>query len=184
MSLHVVTQTLERAEWLDRPARAAQNLVTRAYEAAGPAGETVHAAFHGDWLGHSLHAATVVVPVGSWTTAVALDTLDSVRGTEELAKGSDTALTLGLVTALAAATAGWTDYHEVTDPHVRRIGAIHAGLNIATIGVMGASLVQRRRGSRKSGRALALFGFGVMLLSAYLGGAMTYEQQAGVGRRG
>ncbi len=176
MSLTVVTEALERAKWIDRPAQSAQALVTRAYSAAGPAGQTVHAVLHGDWLGHSLHAATVVVPLGAWTTTVVLD------ATKQDA-GADAALALGLVTALFAAAAGWTDYHEMNDSHVRRIGAVHASLNVAAIGVMGASLVQRRRGHRSSGRALALLGFAVVLVSAYLGGAMTYERGAGVGRR-
>lgn len=79
MTLHVpldATLALAESSVLDRPAQALQHAIHALYEAAGPAGRTVKNFLHGVWLGHPLHPVLTAVPIGAWTAAVALDTLE------------------------------------------------------------------------------------------------------------
>ena len=48
-------------------------VVRNAYESAGPIGRQAKNAMHGVWLGHPLHPVFTDVPVGAWTTALALE---------------------------------------------------------------------------------------------------------------
>jgi hypothetical protein len=58
---------------LDKIAQPLSNAVRNAYEAAGPTGHQAKNALHGVWLGHPLHPVFTDVPIGAWTTALALD---------------------------------------------------------------------------------------------------------------
>ncbi len=54
---------------------------------------------YGTWLGHSLHAAVIAVPVGSWSAAMVFDLMGEERA-------ADLTLGLGLVGAAGAAVTG------------------------------------------------------------------------------
>src|SRR5262245_19416692 len=58
---------------LDRIAEPLSRAVRGVYEEAGPVGQQAKNAMHGVWLGHPLHPVFTDVPIGAWTTAVALD---------------------------------------------------------------------------------------------------------------
>src|SRR5262245_35636137 len=58
---------------LDRVAQPVSGAVRRAFESAGPVGRHLKNALHGTWLGHPLHPVFTDVPLGAWTTALALD---------------------------------------------------------------------------------------------------------------
>ena len=47
--------------------------IRQAYSRAGDAGQVVKNAMHGVWLGHPLHPVFTDIPIGAWTTALALD---------------------------------------------------------------------------------------------------------------
>jgi nitrite reductase/ring-hydroxylating ferredoxin subunit/uncharacterized membrane protein len=128
----------------------------------------------GTWLGHPLHPAMVQAPIGFWLSSLALD----VAGEE---RAADLTLGLGLATAGGAALTGIAQWQDATnDDAPRRLGALHASLNgVATV-LYGASLMQRRRGNRSSGVALAAAGFAVANVSAWLGGDLTYDRGIGV----
>ena len=133
-------------------------------------------ALYGVWLGHPLHPAVVLVPAGMWTASIALDAVG-----EETA--ADTTLLIGLVSAGAAAATGaaqWQDLQNQDD--ARRLGTLHAVLNAAATVLYGASYVQRRRDNRGSGVALAAAGFGLVNVSAWLGGDLAYDLGIGVNR--
>jgi nitrite reductase/ring-hydroxylating ferredoxin subunit/uncharacterized membrane protein len=136
--------------------------------------QTLKDALAGTWLGHPLHPAMVQLPIGFWTSSLALD----VAGQEEAA---DLTLALGLATATGAAVTGIAQWQDATnDDAPRRLGSLHASLNgIATV-LYGASLLQRRRGHRTSGIGLAAAGFAVTNVSAWLGGDLAYDQGIGV----
>ena len=71
---------------LDRVAEPLGKAVRGAYEAAGPGGRAAKNALHGVWLGHPLHPVFTDVPLGAWTTALALDAAaDGDRGMKEAA---------------------------------------------------------------------------------------------------
>jgi nitrite reductase/ring-hydroxylating ferredoxin subunit/uncharacterized membrane protein len=129
---------------------------------------------YGVWLGHSLHAAVVTVPIGTWLSTLILD----LAGEE---RAADLMLGAGLVGSAGAAVTGaaqWQDTTKSEDP--RRLGTLHALLNFATTGLMTGSLLLRRQGNRKAGIALSYLGFGINLASAWLGGELAYDLGIGV----
>ena len=58
---------------LDTIAQPLSQAIRSTFETAGPAGQQVKDALHGVWLGHPLHPVLTDVPIGAWTTALALD---------------------------------------------------------------------------------------------------------------
>jgi nitrite reductase/ring-hydroxylating ferredoxin subunit/uncharacterized membrane protein len=169
---------VEKQEWLQPIQEKGEQLVKGAYEAAGPGGQPVKNALHGVWLGHPLHPAITDVPVGSWTTAFALDLLE-MRSGDQYAAGADAAVGLGLLAAVPAALSGLTDWSE-TQGKPQRVGALHGLLNVSAASLYAASYVARKSEKRGLGRWLAFAGFGLVLASAYLGGELSYNQRIGV----
>ena len=162
---------------LDRVAQPLSDAVRGAYEAAGPIGQQAKNAVHGVWLGHPLHPVFTDVPVGAWTTALAIDC--AANGDPGMRKAATFAMGVGLLGALGAAITGLTDWSE-TDGQSRRTGLIHGLLNITATSLMAAAYLQRRGDSDASGRACAWTGFGIAVASAYLGGDLVYGQRVGV----
>jgi nitrite reductase/ring-hydroxylating ferredoxin subunit/uncharacterized membrane protein len=129
---------------------------------------------YGTWLGHSLHAAVITVPVGSWSAAMVFDLIGEERA-------ADLSLGLGLVGAAGAAVTGAAQWQDATSEEApRRLGALHALLNVAAASLMAGSWVLRRQGRRGSGVTLSSLGLGINLASAWLGGELAYELGIGV----
>jgi nitrite reductase/ring-hydroxylating ferredoxin subunit len=74
---------------------------------------------------------------------------------------------------------GLTDWSE-TQGASRRTGLVHGLLNLAATALMAAAFVQRRRRGDEAGRGPAWAGYALALGSAYLGGALVYDQRIGV----
>jgi nitrite reductase/ring-hydroxylating ferredoxin subunit len=74
--------------------------------------------------------------------------------------------------------AQWQDATNEEAP--RRLGALHALLNVAATSLMAGSWVLRRQGRRGAGVTLSTLGLGVNLASAWLGGELAYEFGIGV----
>jgi nitrite reductase/ring-hydroxylating ferredoxin subunit/uncharacterized membrane protein len=110
---------------------------------------------------------------------MAFDALAAVSGKDTMDSAADACVAAGLAGAAGAAITGLTDWQDV-DPPARRIGLVHALLNITATSLMTASLVQRRRDSRAGGRGLGLLGFLVASMAARLGGNLVYEHRIGV----
>jgi nitrite reductase/ring-hydroxylating ferredoxin subunit len=127
---------------------------------------------HGTWLGHPLHPVLVQVPVGSWLSAGILDAVPPLRPAATAMIGT------GVVAAVPAALAGAADWSE-QETGVRRLGAVHALLNSAALGLYVGSLVARSRGRGGLGRALSYTGLGLATVSASIGGHMSYAQSSG-----
>lgn len=129
---------------------------------------------YGVWLGHSLHAAVVSVPIGAWSATAVFDLFGEKRA-------ADLTLGLGLVGAAGAAVTGAAQWQDTTSQEApRRLGALHALLNYAATGLMAGSWLMRRQGRRTSGVALSTLGLGVNLASAWLGGELAYDLGIGV----
>ena len=62
----------------------------------------------------------------------------------------------------------------------RRLGLVHAGLNVGSLFCFVGSLAARKAGNRGTGKMLAMAGAGVMGLSAYLGGHLSFRNGVGV----
>src|SRR5919107_4360021 len=114
---------------------------------------------HGTWLGHTLHPVLVQVPVGSWISAGLLDLIPPLRPAATVLIGT------GVAAAVPASLSGAVDWSE-QDVGVRRLGALHAAMNIAALGLYAGSLVARRRGRGALGLVLSYAGLGVASGSA------------------
>jgi nitrite reductase/ring-hydroxylating ferredoxin subunit/uncharacterized membrane protein len=170
--------SIEQQDWLQPGVDRASELIKDAFESGGERGQNLKNALHGVWLGHPLHPAITDVPVGSWTVAAALDLLE-MRGDSNYRSGADFAVLLGLLSALPAAVSGATDWSD-TQGKAQRVGAVHGMLNLSAAVLYAGSLAARRAERRGIGRGLGFLGFGLVLVSAYLGGELSYTQKIGV----
>ena len=164
---------------LDRIAKPLADAVVAAYRTAGEVGLAVKNALHGVWLEHPLHPALTSIPLGAWTTTVALDAKAAVSGDESYSRAADFALAVGLAGAVGSAVTGLTDWSE-TDGRAKRIGLIHGLLNVAATAMMATAYVLRRRNERRAGQAATLAGFAVASVSGYLGGDLVFGERIGV----
>jgi len=131
---------------------------------------------YGTWLGHPLHPAVVLLPAGFWTSAMALDAAGEERA-------ADLCVKLGVVSALGAAASGAAQWQDATgDEKPRRLGALHAYLNIAATGLYGASWMLRSNGARGPGVACSSAGFGLVVAASWIGGDLSYDLGIGVNR--
>jgi nitrite reductase/ring-hydroxylating ferredoxin subunit/uncharacterized membrane protein len=162
---------------LDTVAEPLSRGVRRAYEAAGPAGQQLKNAAHGVWLGHPLHPVFTDIPIGAWTTALALDC--AADGDAAMGRAATFAMGVGLAGALGAAVTGLTDWSE-TQGESRRTGLLHGLLNITATTLFATSWAMRQRDSHDTGRAAAWAGYAVAIGAAWFGGNLVYDQRIGV----
>ena len=177
MDSRLVSERIARMEWIDTVAEPLQSTVARIYEATGKPGEWVERQLHGEFLGHPLHSIAVHLPVGAWTLAALLDPWG---GSLAARQGADLAVAVGVVGALGAAVTGATDYARWSGVAVRRIGGLHATLNVLALLLYTLSWIERARGGRDLARVLSYLGFVALMGSGYLGGLMVYEKRLGV----
>jgi uncharacterized membrane protein len=162
---------------IDHIAKPLSKAVRGAFESAGPTGREIKDALHGKWLGHPLHPALTSVPLGAWTTALALDC--AANGDSGMRRAATFAMGVGLAGALGAAVTGLTDWCE-TGGQARREGLVHGLLNVSATALMATSYVLRKQGSDDDGRVCAWTGYAIALGAAYLGGELVFKQRVGV----
>ncbi|HEY0868404.1 MAG TPA: DUF2231 domain-containing protein, partial [Fimbriimonas sp.] len=109
-----------------------------------------------------------------------LDMVDMASQGGEMGKAAQTCIGLGILTSVAAAATGATQWYGMRDPALRRVGLTHAAMNSFALGLYGASYLLRKADRKKIGRGLALLGLAVLTYSGYLGGHMVYKRRAGV----
>lgn len=177
MGAEQLARAIGEQEWLDDLATPLQEAIRKLFEAAGRGGSEAKKFLHGSLLGHPLHPALIDLPLGSWTLAAIFDTIELAGGGSR-GKAADQAIGIGLIGAVAAALAGFTDWSE-TDAHAKRIGLTHGVMNLTATSLYATSLLVRRH-SRTKGISLGLMAFGVALSAAWLGGHLTYGEQIGV----
>jgi nitrite reductase/ring-hydroxylating ferredoxin subunit/uncharacterized membrane protein len=178
MGENALLTSIEQQDWLQPGVDRTSELIKDAFDAAGEQGQRVKNALHGVWLGHPLHPAITDVPVGSWTVAAAMDLLE-IRGDSNYKSGADFAVLFGLLASLPAAVSGMTDWSD-THGKAQRVGAVHGILNVGAVVLYAGSLAARRAERRGIGKTLGFLGFGLVLVSAYLGGELSYSQKIGV----
>jgi nitrite reductase/ring-hydroxylating ferredoxin subunit/uncharacterized membrane protein len=162
---------------IDQIAEPLSKAVRAVYEAAGPGGRQAKNALHGVWLGHPLHPVFTDVPIGAWTTALALDL--TANGDAGRRRAATFAMGVGLAGAAGAAVTGLTDWSE-TDGRSRRAGLIHGLLNVTATTLFATAFALRRNNPRGGGRLCAWTGYAIALGAAYLGGDLVYGQRVGV----
>lgn len=177
-----IARAAEQQNWLaPRFETAVQGAIHTAFESMGDAGAKAKSFLHGEWMHEPLHAAVTDVPIGAWTATVALDSAAALTGRSEFDFAADATLYVGLAGAALSAISGLTDWSEIRKPEPRRIGAVHALLNIGATALFASSCLQRHRNNnRPGGRALAAAAYTLVALSAHLGGNLVYEHGIGV----
>ncbi|WP_256973367.1 Rieske 2Fe-2S domain-containing protein [Rhodococcus sp. NCIMB 12038] len=161
---------LEHARTVDRPADAVVDAINKWL----PAGR-VKDALSGTDLGHPLHPFLVTVPIGAWVSAGFLDVLGGNSARPAAAK----LVGLGALAAVPATLTGASDWADTLGAE-RRVGAVHAASNYAAIASYLASWTARRRGRHGVGVGLSVLGAGLLGVSGWLGGHLSYAAGVGV----
>jgi nitrite reductase/ring-hydroxylating ferredoxin subunit/uncharacterized membrane protein len=177
--METIGDLINQQSWLGPVETALDGMAEVTLNRKNPVMTQVRNVLHGTWLGHPLHPVITDVPLGAWTVSTALDLYELSTGDETFAAGSDGAVGIGLVGAACAAVAGINDW-QFTNDKPKRVGALHALLNIAATGCYIGSWLQRRRGNRTDGIVTGLGGFFLSILGAYLGGHLVYKEKIGV----
>jgi hypothetical protein len=137
-NLRLAKQLADLAEPLDPLSEPVQ-------EAVNAVPQPVRDVLDGVWLGNPLHPALTDVPLGAWTTALALDLAGS--------DAADGALAVGILGAVPAALTGLNDWSHLKDES-RRLGTVHALLRSARSpsSPAASSSASSSKGSRSSSR--------------------------------
>lgn len=159
---------------LEKLADSLQQALNGIFQSGGVPGKKAKNFLNGVWLGHALHPVLTDVPIGAWTTAVALDLLSGADDKSELAPGADAAVGLGILGAVGAAMAGIADWSDTVGEE-RQIGLTHMLLNVGGLTAFSLSYGLRKSGQRKLGVVLSTAAYGVLSYSAYLGGDLVYK---------
>jgi nitrite reductase/ring-hydroxylating ferredoxin subunit/uncharacterized membrane protein len=176
MSTEAILDVIGNQKWLESAADPLSKAVRGAFP--GDAGKAIKNALHGTWFGHPLHPALIAIPVGAWTVAAVLDSMETLSGRKELRAGADAAVAIGLVGALGSAITGATDWSE-TDGRGKTIGLLHGLLNAGATALYATSFFMRKK-KRSKAVALSMLGFAISSASAYLGGHLAFGEQIGV----
>src|SRR4051794_8351967 len=171
--LHQLAERLGATAALDQPAEAVAKWV-RGVIPKGPVKDTLS----GVPIGHAAHPLMIVLPVGTWTSAVILDLV----GGQQSRTAARRLIGAGLLASLPTAASGLNDWADTTpaSDEVRRVGAGHALANVTALGLYGASLAARRAGRHGRGVALGLAGMGAVTVGGHLGGHLSYARAGGV----
>jgi nitrite reductase/ring-hydroxylating ferredoxin subunit/uncharacterized membrane protein len=170
-----IVEFIDGQDWVQETADAVQGPVRDAFKQLGPWKDFLH----GKWLGHALHPVLTDIPIGAWTTALAMDAVQMMTGSDGMAGAADLAIGIGLAGAAGSAITGLADWSE-TDGRAKNVGIVHGMLNLGAAGLYTASLIARRGKSRQRGVALSMLGYAVASFSAYLGGHLVFGEQIGV----
>lgn len=134
-------------------------------------------ALSGTWLGHPLHPLLTDLPIGCWTSAMALDLFGGRRGRP----GAQFLVAAGILAVVPTAATGLSDWSDTLGED-RRLGFVHAVTNTVAVGLYALSWRARHRGEHAKGVVLGLVGGTVATASAYLGGHLAWRRGVNVDR--
>jgi nitrite reductase/ring-hydroxylating ferredoxin subunit/uncharacterized membrane protein len=166
-----IAERLEQFEALDRLAAPLQKGV----RAVVPQESRLKDLLSGTWLGHPVHPPLTDVVLGAWTSALLLDVL----GGKASEQAAERLVGAGVLAAVPTAAAGLSDAAELRGG-TRRVAFVHALGNTTALTLHVLSWSARRRGDRTRGVALSALGYGVVTLSAWLGGHLSFRRGVGV----
>ncbi len=171
-ALEQIVDRIARTECLDKVAGPVSDKVTEVIP-QGPVKDLLS----GTWMGHPLHPMLTDLPIGFWTSAMAVDFLGGRRGQ----KAADRLVALGVLSALPTAAAGLSDWSDTIGDD-RRVGLAHAAGNVVAVGLYGWSWVARKRGKRLKGVTLGVLGATAATAGAYLGGHLVWRKGVNIDR--
>jgi uncharacterized membrane protein len=129
--------------------------------------------------GHPLHPQIVPLPIGALVFTPIFDVIAKFRRDPRFEFASELMLKAGLLSGLAAGSAGALDYFTLPKgSRIRRIGTLHAIMNLSLLGAAAANLALRK--SRPAHRswwpfALSASSAAALYVSAWCGAHMVYE---------
>jgi nitrite reductase/ring-hydroxylating ferredoxin subunit/uncharacterized membrane protein len=139
---------------------------------------------NGTWLGHSLHPLLTDVPIGAWTVTILLDLIALIFDVPALGLAAAIATGLGVLGAVAAIAAGLMDWMDV-DPPEKAVGITHGILNTSATILFAISLLIRWESQWRptlGSFVVALAGYSIVSVGAYLGGGMVYRMGVMINR--
>ncbi len=166
-------------KWLKPVEKVFGTFADTVFDRALPFGDQIRNFLHGTWFGHPLHPVITDVPLGAWTAAAAFDGYELATGDNRFARGADAAVVIGLLGAAGAVVTGLNDW-KYTGDKPRRVGALHAVINVGATACYLGSWWQRRHGCRRAGLAAGFTGYALSIAGAYLGGHLVYNERVGV----
>lgn len=145
----------------------------------------------GTWLGHPLHPTLVHLPMGLWTAVLVFDVLTVLGvGGNPLVITAYYALLVGFIVALLAIFAGLADWWDIgRDKPAWKLGLYHMLINILVTILAGANLTLRGDEALEATATpttpllLSLLMVGLLAVSGYLGGRMTFAYGTSVARQ-
>ena len=135
--------------------------------------------FKSTLAGHPLHPILIVGPAGLLPFSFVMDLMHRATGEESYNHAAYHSMLAGIATGLAAGSAGAVDYLSIPEEsRTKRTANTHAALNAAVMVLYGVNMAMRERDEAPSALSVALSGIGTagLLLSAWFGGHMVYEQ--------
>ena len=144
----------------------------------------------GTWLGHPLHPILAHIPMAMWPSALIFDLLSlGGIGGDEMVRLSFYAIAFGLAAGLLAAPAGLVDWTGIKrEKPAWKIGLYHLILNAIAIVLFAVNLGLRVQTFDQATTVatapliLSIVGTVILIVSAYLGGRMTYHYGISVAR--
>lgn len=167
---HELVRRIERFTVLDKVAKPVAGMVGRAVRP-----RLVRNVLSGTKLGHPAHPMLTDLPIGAWSMSALLDTV----GGASAEPAADLLVSAGILSAIPTAMTGLNDWSDTIGGETR-VGVVHAGANVAALGLYVASLLARRGGRRGRGKLLGLAGLGVLMVGGYLGGHLSFAQAVNV----
>ncbi|HET7832596.1 MAG TPA: DUF2231 domain-containing protein [Gallionella sp.] len=137
-------------------------------------------------MAHPLHPALVHFPVACWSLTTFGDLAGLVFHDQRVWVVSGVLLVLGLVTALAAMSAGLIELRKIEEGSAAmRVANWHMSLIVIVWALYGLALFMRLNGANlmpPNGISIGLSVLGFLLLGAagWLGGSLVYEHGIGV----
>jgi nitrite reductase/ring-hydroxylating ferredoxin subunit/uncharacterized membrane protein len=166
MGAETIINAIAKQDWLEEVADPLQKLVRESLP------RELKNLLHGTWLGHPLHPVLTDIPIGAWSLAMILDAM-------QLDDAADAAIGVGLLGAVGSAVTGLTDWSE-TDDRAKKVGVMHAALNIAATALYAGSFFMRKSKRRQAGVSLSVIAYAISGAAAYLGGHLAFGEQIGV----
>jgi nitrite reductase/ring-hydroxylating ferredoxin subunit/uncharacterized membrane protein len=136
---------------------------------------------HGVWLEHPLHPALTDFVIGAWALGSVLDGISMVHPSRSTDKAADLLISLGNLVAIPTAMSGLADF-STAPRRSMQTGASHGLLNVGGLLLNLLSSSRRRAGKRGAGRCLSATASSLLLLSAWLGGKLVFEQKVGINK--
>jgi nitrite reductase/ring-hydroxylating ferredoxin subunit len=174
-----LNRAIESIPGLKEGGGAVASSIHRAILDGGPPVRNVVDLLHGTWLGHPLHPVLTDIPVGAWSMAILFDSLAGSNDSRFAERAADTLTAIGTIAAVPTAVTGLADYQAIARPGLAP-GALHGLLNTIGLLLYIASLQDRRNGRRGRGVLFSSLAYGLLLLSAWIGGDLVYNHRIGV----